>query len=116
MSVREQYVVGVIEEMDKQETAYGLRVDIYLSLLKSSLGWNSTYVKAVAWRDKAEQAAKYRKPQTLMIVFDKFANAEKKYRGTEIKKVRATHVSRLTVRELQTFLTDENGQYNPFNW
>lgn len=109
------YIIGVIEEMDKQETAYGPRTDIYLSLLKSSLGWNTTYVKVVAWRAIAEQAAKYRKPQTIIVNFDKFDDDEKAYRGTEIKKVRATHISRLTTRELHAFLTDETG-FNPFGW
>jgi hypothetical protein len=114
--VKEHYVIGVIDEIVEQDTIYGPRVDVYLSLMKSSLGWKEAYVKAVAWRDAANQAAKYRKPQIIMVTFVKFADDEETYRGKNIKKVRATHVSRLTTRELQFYLRDESGVFNPFNW
>jgi hypothetical protein len=110
------YIVGVIEEMDKQDTPLGHRIDIYLSMLKSSLGWKEKFVKAVAWNGVAEQVARCRKPQTIIVTFDKHADADEKYRDIAIKKVKATHVSRLTPRELKVFLTDSSGCYNPFNW
>lgn len=112
----EHYVIGVIDEVVTQDTVYGPRADIYLSLMKSSLGWKEEFVKAVAWRTIAQQAAKCRKPQTVMVSFTKFADAEEPYREKAIKKVKATHVSRLTPRELQFYLRDENGHFNPFNW
>ncbi|MED4914339.1 hypothetical protein [Parageobacillus thermoglucosidasius] len=112
----EHYVIGVIDEIVEQDTIYGPRADIYLSLMKSSLGWKEEFVKAVAWRSIAQQATKCRKPQIVMVSFTKFADAEELYRDKSLKKVKATHVSRLNTRELHFYLRDENGHFNPFNW
>jgi|GEM_PF-3557923 len=112
----EHYVIGIVEEKIRQETNLGLRVDMYLSLLKSSLGWEPTFVKVVAWNEVAQQALRFRKPETVLVVFKQYADLEEPYRDRDIKKVKATQVSKLTTKELTLFLTDADGRFNPFGW